>query len=158
MELRQPLDGPIERVADENAEHDGNDDALRVLKQHDTGNHGEHRQRDAADVHRRFDLDRRCLVCLGLDRRRWCNGDEFHFASSSACSALLIATAALMPSATATTTNCASRDASPATKTRGTFVSQREPVSTVPRRVSVQPSRMARSDCGCWPVLKKMTS
>jgi hypothetical protein len=43
-----------------------------------------------------------------------------------------MATAALTPSAAATTTNCASRDASPATNTRGTFVSQSVPVRTVP--------------------------
>src|SRR5690349_13478465 len=39
--------------------------------------------------------------------------------SSLSCSALLMATAAFTPSAAATTTNCASREASPATKTPG---------------------------------------
>jgi len=57
---------------------------------------------------------------------------------------LLIATAAFTPSEAATTANCASRDASPATNTPRTFVSESDPVFTVPRAVSSHPSRTAR--------------
>src|SRR6185503_18543338 len=78
--------------------------------------------------------------------------------SSSDCSALLIATAAFTPSAAATTTNWASREASPTTNSRGTLVSHWVPVFTVPREVSVHPSLIARSDCGCCPVVKNTAS
>ena len=46
--------------------------------------------------------------------------------------------------------------ASPTTNRRGTFVSHSVPVVTVPSAVSVQPRRMARSHCGCWPVVKNI--
>src|SRR5262245_19110370 len=126
VQLRQPVDWWIERVADEDAEHDRNDHALRVLQQRDAGDNRNHRQREVANVNRRFHFDRRRVGLRrrrGLDFTRWI-GDQLHCTSSSACSALLMATAALTPSAAATTTNWASRDASPATKTRGTLVSQ----------------------------------
>ena len=37
-------------------------------------------------------------------------------------------------------------------------MSQSVPVFTVPRRFSVQPSAIARLDCGCWPVAKNSAS
>src|SRR4029077_20145180 len=127
-----------------------------------------HGQRRAADVHRR--PDRRRLFGLRIfvagrppahcrvARTVIDDGLQCHGMSSSSCSALLMAHAAFTPSAAATTTNCASRDASPATNTRSTLVSQVLPVLTAPRLVTVHPREIASGDCGCGPVEKNSAS
>jgi hypothetical protein len=50
----------IERVTDQNAQHDGNEHELRPPERANHERHGDHRQRDAADARRR------CGLRLGL--------------------------------------------------------------------------------------------
>ncbi len=124
----QPRDHRLERVADQHGEHDRNDHRLRVLQDQHEGEPRQDGQRGAADVHRHPDRQRRLgsadpcgssrlrILGRGLRILRLVgDGLQRHDFSSSSCSALLMAHAAFTPSAAATTTNCASREASPAT-------------------------------------------
>src|SRR5207248_2007031 len=131
-----PPDDRVERVADQDPEHDRDDHRGRDLQHHHDREPGQDRERGAADVDRHRDDGGTVLfVMLVRFLRQRLQPHETigaHGASSSCSSALLIATAALTPSAAATMANCASRDASPATNTPGTLVSLSVPVMTVP--------------------------
>src|SRR5688572_7389445 len=123
-------DNRLEGVADQDAEHDRDEGLARPVEQIHRCRDRQNRQRDAADTDVRLDRRRMCVrrVATGSDAtNRFSHVQPSTVSARPArdCSALLMATPALAPSAAATTANWTSWEASPTTYTPGMHVSPR---------------------------------